>query len=149
VFGQWEDERLERANEEALGVRGPDTVLGDDYWRDYCNYVIEGPGSAALPLVLKFCEAAPDDDALCWVGVNFIAPLLDLHWERIGEGFLKAASGSRNVRKAFSCAAIKLKPTRRGGCRARSEARGGHRARRHRSSLNQEIVPISPGPDFQ
>jgi hypothetical protein len=78
-------------------------AAGGDDWLDYENAVIEGPGDRALEVVLRACAAAPSDDALCWIGVTLVEPLLDLHWREIGEAFLRAAEGSSPVRRALSC----------------------------------------------
>lgn len=98
-----------------MGVHGADAPPSMDYYLDYYNFVVRGDPSVGLTLVLKLCGAAPNDAALCFVGVNFVEPLLDLHWKKIGERFYEAAARKRSVREALSCAWLNLKPMRRGG----------------------------------
>ena len=114
-FVAWEDAEAQRATNEKLGITGPGAHISDDFWLDYYNFVVTGDPAVSLDLVLKLCAAAPDDDALCWVGVFFVEPLLDLHWRKIGDRFHDAATRKRSVRKALSCASLTLKPAKRGG----------------------------------
>jgi len=62
-------------------------------------------------MVVRICDRAPDDSALCWIGVAFVEPLLDLHWRTIGERFERGAK-QPSLRKAYSCAWLRL--SRRG-----------------------------------
>ena len=76
----------------------------------YYNAVVAGPARRALDITLSFCETASDDDDLCWIGVNLVEPLLDLHWKAVHDRFEKAAISSANVRKALSCATLDIRP---------------------------------------
>jgi len=60
------------------------------------------------------CDAAPDDDALCHLGVVVIEPLLDLHWKTISDAFEAGAKRNPAVRKALSCASLDIRPSRAG-----------------------------------
>jgi hypothetical protein len=116
LFDSHADAQQERRIFEQLGLGG-NPELQDDYWVDFYNIVVDGDDEAAeaLALVLRLCHLAQDDDMLSWIGVQFVEPLLDLHWRNIGEDFYAAASKDRAVRKALSCAWLALKPARRGG----------------------------------
>jgi hypothetical protein len=80
----------------------------------YSNFVILGPPADALRVAIVLCEAAPDDHALCRVGVAIIEPLLDLHWKTIGGAFEVEAKRNPAVRKALSCALLDIRPSRAG-----------------------------------
>ena len=80
----------------------------------YSSFVIQGLPADALRVAIALCGAAPDDDALCHLGVAVIEPLLDLHWKTIGDAFEAEAKGSPALRKALSCALLDLRPSRAG-----------------------------------
>jgi hypothetical protein len=80
----------------------------------YSNFVIQGPPADALRVAIALCGAAPDDDALCRLGVAVIEPLLDLHWKTIGDAFEVEAKRNSAVRKALSCALLDIRPSRTG-----------------------------------
>lgn len=80
----------------------------------YSNFVIEGPPADALRVAIALCDAAPDDDWLCHMGVAVIEPLLDLHWKAIGDAFEAKAKRNSAVRKALSCALLDIRPSRAG-----------------------------------
>jgi len=61
----------------------------------------------ALTVIIDLAESLPED-RLCQLGVNLIEPLLDLHWDEIGEAFESAARGRSNLRRALSCAWLDL-----------------------------------------
>jgi hypothetical protein len=84
-----------------------------DWYSAYENLAIGGPPDVALDMILAVCDVA-DNDALCWIGVAFIEPLLDNYWETIGERLEREASRRPSLRKALSCASLHLKPYRRG-----------------------------------
>ena len=86
-------------------IRPPeDEPPSGDYYLDYANFVISGPPMEALDVVLRICDQAPDDDALCWIGVVFVEPLLDTHWKTISVRFEAEARKRRALRVAYSCA---------------------------------------------
>jgi hypothetical protein len=80
----------------------------------YSNFVIEGPPADGLRVAIALCDAAPDDDALCHLGVAVIEPLLDLHWKTIGDAFEAKARRNSALRKALSCALLDIRPSRAG-----------------------------------
>lgn len=88
-----------------LDIRPPeDDPPSGDYYLDYANFVISGPPMEALDVVLRTCDRAPDDDALCWIGVVLVEPLLDTHWKMISLRFEAEARKRRALRVAYSCA---------------------------------------------
>jgi hypothetical protein len=87
------------------GGWGSDTL---DWFSDYEGLAIDGPADVALKMVIAVCDIA-DDDALCWIGVSIIEPLLDLHWQEIGEAFEQEARRRAPLRRALSCASLDLK----------------------------------------
>lgn len=80
----------------------------------YSNFVIEGPPADALRVAIALCDAAPNDDALCHLGIAVIEPLLDLHWKTIGHAFEAKAKRNAALRKALSCALLDIRPRRAG-----------------------------------
>lgn len=106
----------------AAHVASTDTKgLSGDYYYDYEGFVLGAPADEALAMVVRLCERAPDDSALCWVGVVFVEPLLDLHWRTIGDRFEREAAKRPSLRKAYSCAWLSL-PRRGREFEARLEA---------------------------
>jgi hypothetical protein len=97
-------------------------------WLPYANRVISGAPADGLAIVVAFCDAAPDDDSLCWVGVVLLEPLLDRHAKTIISEFETQARRRPALRKALSCCVLHL------GSR-RLEARLGALAR----SVSHEI----------
>ncbi len=79
-----------------------------DYFLEYSNFIISASADEAFNAVVKLCQKAPDDAALCWIGVSFVEPLLELHWKVVGERFTREAAKSAELRKAFSCAWLHL-----------------------------------------
>jgi hypothetical protein len=75
----------------------------------YTNFMIGGEPSTALRVLTTLCENAPGDDALCFLGVRMVEPLLDLHWKEIGSGFEAEARRTPSLRQARSCAWLNLK----------------------------------------
>ena len=96
----------------------PGIVVGDDDRFEallpYSNFIIDGPPTVALRVAIALCNAAPDADALCYLGVAIIEPLLDLHWRAIGDAFDAEAKRNPAMRKALSCAWLDLRPSRAG-----------------------------------
>lgn len=89
---------------ELLDLRPPeDDPPSGDYYLDYANFVISGPPLDALDLVLRICDQAPDDNALCRVGTVFVEPLLNSHWKVISDRFENVARKQRSLRIAHSC----------------------------------------------
>ena len=75
----------------------------------YTNFMINGPPAAALKLLTALCDNAPNDDVLCFIGVQMVEPLLDLHWKEIGSAFEVEARRRESLRKALTCAWLDLK----------------------------------------
>src|SRR4051794_2821072 len=75
-------------------------------YQPYHTAVIEGDPSASLDLIIELVQVAPDDHYLCAIGVILIDPLLDLHWQEIGDRFAAEMERVDNLRKAFSCTMI-------------------------------------------
>jgi hypothetical protein len=61
------------------------------------------PPAEALRLTTELADRAPTDDALCWLGVALLEPLIELHWRALGESLDRALIRSGNLRKALSC----------------------------------------------
>jgi hypothetical protein len=78
-------------------------------WLPYTNRAVGGPPDAGLTMVIAFCESAPDDDMLCWVGVALLEPLLDLHALKILLRFEIEARKRPALRKAMSCCWLHVK----------------------------------------
>jgi hypothetical protein len=74
----------------------------------YSGFMIGGPPSAALNVLLLLCDNAPNDQALCFLGVQLVEPLLDLHWKEIGSAFETEVRRRPALRKALSCAWLDL-----------------------------------------
>lgn len=85
-----------------------DKAESGDFALDYVNFMISGPPDEAMDVVLRVCDAAPDDASLCWVGTLLVEPLLGLHWNDIGERFEREARRSASLRAAYSCALVQL-----------------------------------------
>lgn len=61
------------------------------------------PAAEALRLTVAPAERAPSDEALCWLGVALLEPLIELHWRALGDAVDRALKQSPSLRKAFSC----------------------------------------------
>jgi hypothetical protein len=57
----------------------------------------------ALHFLLVFLDKRPDDDHLCRAALTIGEPLIDWHWETIGEEFIRLAIERADVRKLVSC----------------------------------------------
>ena len=104
-------ESLERFFLAWPGTDGPDRF---EALLPYTNFVISGPPAEALRVAIALCDAAPDDDTLCTLGVAVIEPLIDLHWKAIADAFEAKAKRSSALRKALSCAWLDIRPSRAG-----------------------------------
>src|SRR5205807_1628765 len=91
-----------------LGPRPSQSSESDEVLA-YRNFMIGAQPSAALKMLTTLCKNAPSDTALCFLGVQVVEPLLDLHWKEIGAAFEAEARRTPSVRKALSCARLDLK----------------------------------------
>ena len=57
----------------------------------------------ALAFLLAFLDRHPDDEALCRAALTIGEPLLEWHWQTIGEDVVELASARSDVRKLVSC----------------------------------------------
>jgi hypothetical protein len=57
----------------------------------------------ALAATLAFLDSSPDDQALCSAAVTIGEPLIDCHWQAIGEHFLALLAERSDLRKMLSC----------------------------------------------
>jgi hypothetical protein len=66
----------------------------------------------SLALTLELANLAPDDDAVCWLEVAVLEPLLELHWKALGDAVDRALAASDRLRKALSCVDLSGVPSR-------------------------------------
>src|SRR3954454_1696956 len=64
--------------------------------------MVHSSASEALVAFVRLADGLPDD-RLCSLGVRIIEPLVDMHWNEIGDALEAAARSHANVRKALSC----------------------------------------------
>jgi hypothetical protein len=57
----------------------------------------------ALAWLMRFLDANPNDDALCSGALTIGEPIIDWHWERIGDDLVRLAEESAAFRKMLSC----------------------------------------------
>ena len=104
------------------GPRWPDSAATStrfEAWSPYVNAVIAGPGRRSLEIALAAVDAAPDDDALVWLGAMIIEPLLDLHSIEIFDRFEELAITRPALRTALSGAWLEVRVGKRRGQRGR------------------------------
>jgi hypothetical protein len=106
----------------------PDTRPGEERseaWLPYVNAVISGPPDRSLAIVLAAVHAAPNDDALTWLGAWLIEPLLDRHAQKIFDRFEHLARTDAALRTALGGAMLDIRPRgkRRGRLGREYEAR--------------------------
>jgi hypothetical protein len=78
---------------------------GIDYEMDRVYRLVTSSVADGFPALVALADTLPAD-RLCWLGVSVIEPLLDQHWEEVGEAFEQAAHTHSSLRKALSCASL-------------------------------------------
>ena len=56
----------------------------------------------ALSATLAFLDSSPDDHALCMAALTIGEPLIDCHWQAIGEEFIAHLARRSDLRKMVS-----------------------------------------------
>jgi hypothetical protein len=56
-----------------------------------------------LELTVAVADLAPDDAALCLLGIEVLEPLAELHWRELADALDSALARSVPLRKAMSC----------------------------------------------
>lgn len=83
----------------AFFARDPET----DRYHDLVELWRTLPADEALGVAVELANLAPDDDRLCWVGVAYLEPLVEVRWMELGSGLERALASSGRLRKAMSC----------------------------------------------
>ena len=75
-----------------------------DEWSGLDDQLLyDGTPIQRLQGIVQLVEFARSQDDLCWIGVHFLEPLIDLYWATVVSDVEDALEASKDLRRAFSC----------------------------------------------
>jgi hypothetical protein len=91
---------------------GPEFVIDTDSFYDVMNLCTSHSPRDALLACVELAAMAPDEDALCNLGIWVLEGVIEEHWRTLGEDIDEALRQHSELRTAFTCAWLSGIPKR-------------------------------------